>query len=300
MSELEKSSQKNGSDINLRHFIYLDRTRLTSYSSQLSDGIIQLRRLTENRGTRLVDNPSERVRESFRETATDGEVKLGLAAGKKTNKRNSKTTLKESGVTSTDEYSQSFSEDKTDYDNTYITFEKQLIESGALSEIIEGTVLEKYTPLIKTSGVSRFFDWDSIVKVFNSTCDFSNVINQINPGDNNLTSQIEVFRFLMEVVNTFSIGPITLHTHVGQLSLLASLNPEHLCITRDQLRAIYVMPGDVEITLVGFTPKRTLQPTAFPGVAGTVDMAEIWQSLVGQVDLVIDPIAVYAEPHLKL
>ncbi len=104
----------------------------------------------------------------------------------------------------------------------------------------------------------------------------------------------------MEVVNTFSIGPITLHTHVGQLSLLASLNPEHLCITRDQLRAIYVMPGDVEITLVGFTPKRTLQPTAFPGVAGTVDMAELWQSLVGQVDLVIDPIAVYAEPHLKL
>lgn len=300
MSELEKSSPKNGSDINLRHFIYLDRTRLTSYSSQLSDGIIQLRRLTENRGNRLVDNPSERVRESFRETATDGEVKLGLAAGKKTNKRNSKTTLKDSGVTSTDEYSQSFSEDKTDYDNTYITFEKQLIESGALSEISEGTVLERYTPLIKTSGVSRFFDWESLVKVFNSTCDFSNVINQINPDDNNLTSQIEVFRFLMEVVNTFSIGPITLHTHVGQLSLLASLNPEHLCITRDQLRAIYVMPGDVEITLVGFTPKRTLQPTAFPGVAGTVDMAELWQSLVGQVDLVIDPIAVYAEPHLKL
>lgn len=300
MSELEKSSQKNGSDINLRHFIYLDRTRLTSYSSQLSDGIIQLRRLTENRGNRFVDNPSERVRESFRETTTDGEVKLGFAAGKKTNKRNSKTTIKESGVTSTDEYLQSFSEDKTDYDNTYITFEKQLMESGALSEISEGTVLERYTPLIKTSGVSRFFDWESIVKVFNSTCDFNNVINQINPGDNNLTSQIEVFRFLMEVVNTFSIGPITLHTHVGQLSLLSSLNPEHLCITRDQLRAIYVMPGDVEITLVGFTPKRTLQPTAFPGVAGTVDMAELWQSLVGQVDLVIDPIAVYAEPHLKL
>ncbi len=131
MSELEKSSPKNGSDINLRHFIYLDRTRLTSYSSQLSDGIIQLRRLTENRGNRLVDNPSERVRESFRETATDGEVKLGFAAGKKTNKRNSKTTFKVSGVTSTDEYSQSFSEDKTDYDNTYITFEKQFPHGGS-------------------------------------------------------------------------------------------------------------------------------------------------------------------------
>jgi hypothetical protein len=302
VSKLEKSLLKNGSDINLRHFIYLDRTRLTSYSSQLSDGVIQLRRLTENKGNRLVDNPSERVRESFREIATDGEVKLGFAAGKKTNKRNSKTTLKESGVTSTDEYFQSFSEDKTDYDNTYITFEKQLIQSGSLSEITEDMVLEDYTPLIKTSGVSRFFDWDSMVKVFNSTCDFSNVINQINSGDNDndLTSQIEVFRFLMEVVNTFSIGPITLHTHVGQLSLLASLNPEHLCVTRDQLRAIYVMPGDVEITLVGFTPERTLQPTAFPGIAGTVDMAELWQNLVGQVDLVIDPIAVYAETHLKL
>jgi hypothetical protein len=243
------------------------------------------------------------VRESFRETTTDGEVKIGFAAGKKTNKRNTKTAVKESGTTLTDEYSQSFSQDKTDYDNAYITFENQLIESGALSELTEGTVVEKYTPLIKSRGVSRFFDWDSIVKVFNSTCDFSNAINQINAMNqdaNNFTGQIEAFRLLIEVVNTFSIGPITLHTHIGQLSLLASLNPEHLCITRDQLRAIYVMPGDVEITLVGFTPKRTLQPTAFPGLAGTVDMAELWQSLVGQVDLVIDPIAVYAEPHLKL
>jgi len=97
-----------------------------------------------------------------------------------------------------------------------------------------------------------------------------------------------------QAVNIFSIGAITFHAHIGELNLLASLNPDHLCVTRDQLRAIYVMPGDAEMTVVGFLPNRTLQPTVFPGIAGQMNMIDLWGQLVGEVDLVIDPIAIYA------
>ncbi|WP_459195265.1 DUF6414 family protein [Nostoc sp. FACHB-892] len=56
----EMKSENNGSAISLKHFIYLDRNRLNSYSSQLEDGIIQIRRLTENLGNKTADVHGER------------------------------------------------------------------------------------------------------------------------------------------------------------------------------------------------------------------------------------------------
>jgi hypothetical protein len=53
VSKTEKNLDVNGNDISLKQFIYLDRNRLKSYSSQISDGIVQLRRLTENNITRI-------------------------------------------------------------------------------------------------------------------------------------------------------------------------------------------------------------------------------------------------------
>ncbi len=55
------------------------------------------------------------------------------------------------------------------------------------------------------------------------------------------------------------------------------------------------MPGDVEVTIVGFSPERPNTGIKFPGLAGLIDMSEIWEGLIGQVDLTIDPIAIYSE-----
>ena len=66
-------------------------------------------------------------------------------------------------------------------------------------------------------------------------------------------------------------------------------------MTLEQVRAGYIMAGDVEVTLVGFLPKRPNRNIQFPGLAGLIDMSAIWEGLIGKVDLTIDPIAIYSE-----
>ena len=305
MSKSDKILERNGSDISLKKFIYLDRNRLNSYLSQISDGIVQLRRLTENTAIRVTENPTELTRESFQESSSEGEAKLGVIARSKSKKKNRKTTFKEpGGATTSDEESQSFSEDKTDYDNAYLILERQLSEMELLSEIDGNVQPDNYKPIVKAKGISRFFDWEAISNMLGG--DVMSLISIANATQNtNQTEQMQElmqlqFNAISQLVNIFSIGAITFHAHVGESNLLASLNPGHLCVTRDQLRAVYVMPGDVEMTIVGFTPKRTLQPTVFPGIAGQLNIIDLWGQLVGEVDLVIDPIAIYAETNQRI
>ncbi len=299
MSKTEKSLDVNGNAISLKQFIYLDRNRLTSYSSQFSDGIVQLRRITENNVTRITENPAQETRERFEENNSEGEAKFAGFGGKTNKKRNRKTTFSQpTGTINSDEESQSFSEDKTDYDNAYLMLERQLVEKGMLTEINENFQRNTYSPLIKAKGISRFFDWESIASLLNN-----GFLSQGLASGFEDTNQAELqlqLNLVSQVLNIFSIGEITFHAHIGKLNLLASLNPDHLCVTREQLRAVYVMPGDVEMTIVGFRPNNTLQPTVFPGIAGQINVIDLWGQLVGKVDLVIDPIAIYAETNLKI
>jgi hypothetical protein len=103
------------------------------------------------------------------------------------------------------------------------------------------------------------------------------------------------------MIENFSIGEITVHTHIENAGIITSLNLAYLCMTRDQLRAAYILSGDVEITIVGYSPKRASNSTSFTGVAAMIDQfaPSLWQGLVGNVNFVLEPIAIYAETNLK-
>ncbi len=57
MNQEVGKSIANGRDTKLKHFIYLDRSRLNSYTAQISDGLTQIRRLSETISQRDVNNP---------------------------------------------------------------------------------------------------------------------------------------------------------------------------------------------------------------------------------------------------
>ncbi|MEH2386141.1 MAG: hypothetical protein V7K14_10260 [Nostoc sp.] len=292
-------SENNGSATSLKHFIYLDRNRLNSYSSQLEDGIIQLRRLTENLGNKTADVHGEKYTEKTEEKARDIEVSLGPknimggVSAKGNDKLTKKEGYKEGAKTIMDESSESFSQDKIDYHNTYLIFEKQLIAKGILKEIRHENQLKQYASLIKITGTSKFFDWNSLLKL----CDeFGNLIVNNSPPEEAL--QADTAKVMLQAIKLFSLGEITLHTKIGNSILISSLNVENLCMTKDQLRSTYVMPGDVETTIVGFVPKRRIEQTTFPGLAGTLNMAELWTQMAGEVQTVIDPLAIYTEIHI--
>ena len=310
MKKQNKNLLPDGNVVNLKHFIYLDRDRLASYSSQLSDGIVQLRRLTENIGNRSVDSPVEQYAEEIIEKDNETELSLGPKAHaggvsvKNANKNTNRRGFKGGGTATTDESSQSFSQDIIDHDHGYFLLEKKLIQDKLLIEATTVSQLTQNSPLIKVTGITRFFDWDSLKSLIYNFENIKSLMLQFDPENVNeleINQLVSIMNAFQSVIEGFSIGSITAHTHIANKGVISSLNPDFLCMTRDQLRAAYILPGDVEITIVGYSPKRASNSTSFTGVAAMIDhfAPSLWQSLVGNVDFVLEPIAIYAETNLK-
>jgi hypothetical protein len=303
-----KNLLPDGNVVNLKHFIYLDRDRLTSYSSQFSDGIIQLRRLTENIGNRSVDSPVEQYAEEIIEKNNETELSLGPKAHaggvsvKNANKNTNRRGFKGGGTATTDESFQSYSQDEVDHDNAYLRLEEKLIKENLLVEVNTIDELIQDSRLIKIKGITRFFDWDSLKGLITNFDSLIPFIAEQQEIDESQTAMLSMSLNAAKVmIENFSIGEITVHTHIENAGIISSLNPAYLCMTRDQLRAAYILSGDVEITIVGYSPKRASNSTSFTGVAAMIDhfAPSLWQGLVGNVDFVLEPIAIYAETNLK-
>ncbi|MDB9448435.1 DUF6414 family protein [Dolichospermum circinale] len=310
--ELKENLIEEDEISSLKHFIYLDKIKLHSYSSQLFGGVVQLRRSTENEGTKSTQSSGEEYTEKIQEDGKEGEISIGPKnyAGGASGKTLDKTTLKggyKKGVnTTSDEYLSSTTEDIVEHDYGYLTFEEILINKGILKEIKDIEELEKYSSLIKITGVCRFIDWDSIIELFSH----DNVINLFLPNSDQNSKKgfkqntqqkkeeenhLKTTKAGLEIIKAFSIGSVTVNTNIGNSNLIGTINQEHLRITRDQLRSAYIMPGDVEMTIVGFIPRRGIEKITFPGLSGLIDMTEVWKAWTGEIDLVIEPIAIYTE-----
>lgn len=301
--ELNNDLTENSEETKIKHFIYLDRERLNSYASQLSDGIVQVRRLGENEVTKITKGSNDEYTEEIQEDGREGEISIGPKnyAGGLSGKTIDKTTRKQGfrkGLTTEgSEFSYSAFEDIHTHDNGYLEFEEDLIKKGFLKEIKDESELKEYSSLIKITGTSKFFDWDSIVETFS---DKEILYMLMDQGNNSLTSnqkktKEKEMNIALKVIKTFSLGSLTIHTQLGISNAIGSINPKNLCMTKDQLRTAYILPGDVDVTVVGFIPRRKVGKINFPGIAGSIDFAELWKAFVGEVDIAIDPIAIYTE-----
>jgi hypothetical protein len=235
--------------LNLKHFIYLDKIKLHSYSSQLLGGLVQLRRLIENEGIKSTQSSDEEYKEKVQEDSKEGELSVGPKnyaggfSGKTTDKTIHRDGYKKGVNTKSDEYLYSMTEDTIEHDYGYLKFEEILSNKGILKEINDIEKLEKYSSLIKITGVCRFTDWDSIMEVFKS----DDVINLFMENFNQNTDkgfknnsqenkkEQNKFKATLELIKAFSIGSVTVNTNIGNSNLIGTLNQEHLRITRDQL-----------------------------------------------------------------
>jgi hypothetical protein len=196
--------------------------------------------------------------------------------------------------------SKNFSEDKLEHDNLYLLLERGLIEAGILTEADESTFLHNdKSRTIKITAPTRFFDWSTIHKLCEKPDDIRGLMNTEQKKGFQSNQQLKGIR---QILNIFSIGEITAHLQVGRKTIVSSLNKDHLVITIDQLRAMYILPGDVCVTIVGFLPQTHTQSSNQVGLAGSLDMGDLWKAMVGEVDLVLDPIAIlwYSEDDSKL
>jgi hypothetical protein len=297
MNQEVGKSIANGNDTRLKHFIYLDRSRLNSYTAQISDGLTQIRRLSETISQRDVSNPIEEYQEQTREKSSAAEGSIGASIAMKVGSKGEKKQTTKSGVKSQNGSvkesgeSRGFSEDKVDHDNLYLLLERDLIQAGLISEVSDSSYFENpQSQLVKITATTHFFEWAMIDKILESP----SIIMMLMQASGQEDFSIEIVELMRQMLNICSIGSVTAHLEVDTKRIVCSLNPDHFVITMDQLRGMYILPGNTEITIVGFLPKTRLQSSSITGLAGQVNMADFWKVLVGDVDFVLEPIAIYS------
>lgn len=297
MNQEVGKSIASGNDTKLKHFIYLDRSRLNSYTAQISDGLTQIRRLSETISQRDVNNPIEEYQEQTREKSSTAEGSIGANIAMKVGSKGEKKQTTKSGFKSQDGSvkesgeSRGFSEDKVDQDNLYLLLERELIQAGLISEIHNSSDFDDSKfQIVKITATTHFFEWAMIHKILESP----NIIMMLMEASGQEDVSLEMFELMRQMLNICSMGSVTAHLGVDTKSIVCSLNPEHFVITMDQLRGMYILPGNTEITIVGFLPKTRLQSSNITGLAGQVNMADFWKVLVGDVDFVLEPIAIYS------
>lgn len=285
MSNVEEGLTESGGVTSLKHFVYLDRERLISYTAQLSDGVTLLRRFLEGDGRKSVETPIEYYGSQTQETATEleGNVGFKVAVGASSTRSGKKTTtkgFKDGGAARTDDSFRFFAEDKAEHDNLYLILEDRLAERGWLRGITPDIVSSSAPQLVKVKGAARFCDWNSFHDLLKNSGSLWPLLDEsTRKGFGNK----ENLKPLTEVLQTFSLGRLTIQMRCAGLTLMSSLNPGYLAITLDQLRAGYIMPGDVEVVIVGFAVGQQKRVSTFPGVAGAVDMGAFWETLVGKI-----------------
>jgi hypothetical protein len=297
MNQEVGKSIASGNDTKLKHFIYLDRSRLNSYTAQISDGLTQIRRLSETISQRDVNNPIEEYQEQTREKSSTAEGSIGANIAMKVGSKGEKKQTTKSGFKSQDGSvkesgeSRGFSEDKVDQDNLYLLLERDLIQAGLISEVSDSSYFENpQSQLVKITATTHFFEWAMIDKILESP----SIIMMLMQSSGQEDFSIEIVESMRQMLNICSIGSVTAHFGVDTKSIVCSLNPEHFVITMDQLRGMYILPGNTEITIVGFLPKTRPQSSGITGLAGQLNMADFWKVLVGDVGFVLEPIAIYS------
>lgn len=83
MTKTGKGFQTSGSVTSPRHFVYLDRNHLFSYTAQIADGLPQVRRFLDEVAQTKIDSPPEYSRELTSSETIDGnaEGSLGIIKG---------------------------------------------------------------------------------------------------------------------------------------------------------------------------------------------------------------------------
>jgi hypothetical protein len=300
MSEEENNYSDAGSATSPKHFIYLDRGRLLSYTSQMMDGLTQLRHLFELTSERVVDTPGEKEVEYESNKTGEGGGGFGVPGvgnldAKAGTSEKLRRSYKSSDPTKIRDTINAFTEDKAEYDNLYILLEKNLRDSGQIIEVESGCIPNGR--LAKITGAARFFDWQSMLGLLKNPDEFLQMNQQSVLTKPQQVEQKRMLKIGMLAIENFSLGKLTLTLKNGSQTCVSSLNPLYLCMTTDQLRSGYIMAGDVEVSVMGFIPKQSQGTSDFGGVIGSLDMRQVWSGFIGQYDYVIDPIAVYAETN---
>ena len=296
MSKREKGFSENGNGIKPKHFIYLDRNRLFSYVSQLSDGLPTVRNLLDAIGDSATETPTEIEKRGIIEESGEGNVKGSLAAvqagGKKSRKKEkTKAVRKTDGPTKTYNSLNLLSQSKIEHDNLYIALETDLINSGLITEINNKNFGEdNLSCIVKISSYASFIDPELISDMtFNKTINWEEGLKEID----NPEEKESIIKDTVELYSSFYRNSIGLNLKISNKKILVSLNREYLYITVEQLRSIYMTKPSTYLTVIGHFAKKGKERVNNKSIIEIVDFSSAIETITGTIDFTIEPLAIY-------
>lgn len=287
--------QNAGNDTRILEILYLDRDRLLSYASQLYDGLTMMKRIIDMSSNAEIKEIISRQVGILKEKNNKfvGKTSLAVEAGVELETKHQENTVTTSGdVGDIGLLANLFMEEKTEHDNLFLLVEKELFSKGILKEFDS-----KFCKggLYRFKGNASFTDWGVIKNTVANITIFKEIDKDIDLG---LTSKQG--KAFVKLLNMFAFDDVVLNllTNNGT-NILATLNSDHLTMTVEQLRVAYLTKGSIEMTLIGIIPPEGdgRQSPQLGAVSKSINVKQLYKSVLGDVDFKIYPIAAYLNLH---
>lgn len=288
MSGASRTSGAGGSATNPREIIYLDRGRLLSYASQLFDGVTVVRRLLEASQHGDIISTLEREREASKETRRAGSAGVSFGAelkGEAEQTESERTLTKTGGDQKLDLAYTALLEEKAELDNVLLVVERELEQRGLLTDFDGGAA----SGLVRFQGSLSFVDWTILQSVMADFDTFNKAFGSTTKG-----MKPQDARALGKLLKILSLSDITAHMTVGAAAITSPLNPDHLTLTLEQMRAVY-LPQEIEATLLAFMPPPATTSHIRTGVGAEMDFGDLLRMFVGDADYTVQPVALYVK-----
>ncbi|MDL2342610.1 hypothetical protein QOL99_00410 [Deinococcus sp. MIMF12] len=288
MSSASRPSIGSGNGTDPREIIYLDRGRLLSYASQLFDGVTVMRRLLEASQHGDIISTLERERETSKEARRTGSAGLNLGAelkGEAERTEGERTLTKTGGDQKLDLAYTALLEEKAELDNVLLIVERELEQRGLLTDF-DGSAA---SGLVRFQGSLSFVDWTILQSVMADFDTFNKAFGGATQG-----MKAQDARAFAKLLKILSLSDITAHMTAQELTITSPLNPEHLTLTLEQMRAVY-LPQEIEATLLAFMPPPATTPHTRTGIGASINFEEVLGIFMGETDHTVQPVALYVQ-----
>lgn len=279
-----------------RHFIYLDRNRLFSYISQMSNGLPTVKSLLRSASESSTTTPDSYEKKESSETSTKATGELNVSILKGSGSEDNKEITEEKWNTddgSFDTYNslQILANLKIEHDNLYLALEKDLLKLNLIKDIDESNIKNYNTSsIIKISSYASFVDPELIEAItFNKTANFDEALKD----NENPEGTLSTIKDVVKLFSNFNKNSIILNMKIGDDKISAPLNKEYLYTTIEQLRSIYINNPSSYLTLIGHITRKNENRINNGSMVEILNLDGVIKEITGSIEFTIEPLAIY-------
>jgi hypothetical protein len=272
----------------LAEFLYLDRSRLLSYTSQLYKGYPVFKRFVDSIFEGQTDDPDKKEREVSETIDRQGGADAVFVSAN-IRKETSKVNRVARGGTT--EHAGSLTElvrDRIEHDNLYWLLENQLLEAK-LATPFDGTI--KHSGLYLFEGPFVFFDWSFLHGLLEKIEDLQKVARSLDQKSEVVKVSFSP-KSMVGVLDALSFSGLSVLMTSQNRTISAHLTLEYLTMTLQQMRLTYLRDNPVFGKMLAYATTPSNESFTNPMTFNTANYDQIFKTF-NKSELDVFPISLY-------